>query len=181
MNRLKRGFIWTDHPDNTDPPRDIDAVEPAILGDNEVPDANFACPSDNDDDSTRNVDQNRNGNGQNDGDEYEIEKILRKKFVNDKLHYRVKWHGYNSSENSWVSYDNLNDGHLGQNDGDEYEIEKILRKKFVNDKWHYRVKWHGYNSSENSWVSYDNLNEKCQDYVKKFHKKIPTDRNSKQK
>ena len=131
VNRLKRGFIWTDHPDNTDPPRDIDAVEPAILGDNEVPDANFACPSDNDDDSTRNVDQNRNGNG--------------------------------------------------QNDGDEYEIEKILRKKFVNDKWHYRVKWHGYNSSENSWVSYDNLNEKCQDYVKKFHKKIPTDRNSKQK
>ena len=130
VNRLKRGYIWNGHPDNTDPPRDIDAVEPAILGDN-VPEANFACPSDNGDDSTRNVDQNQNGNG--------------------------------------------------QNDGDEYEIEKILRKKYVNDKWHYRVKWHGYNSSENSWVSYDNLNEKCQDYVKKFHKKIPTDRNSKRK
>ena len=76
VNRLKRGYIWTGHPENTDPPRDIDAVEPAILGDNEVPDANFACPSDSDDDSTRNVDQNQNGNGQHDGDEYEIEKIL---------------------------------------------------------------------------------------------------------
>lgn len=44
---------------------------------------------------------------QTDNTTYTIEKILCKKFVNKQWFYRVKWLSYPSSNNSWVSFDDL--------------------------------------------------------------------------
>ena len=39
---------------------------------------------------------------------YEIEKIICKKFSQDKWIYRVKWRSFASKHNSWVSLEDLN-------------------------------------------------------------------------
>ncbi|BAE56502.1 unnamed protein product [Aspergillus oryzae RIB40] len=45
------------------------------------------------------------------GTEYEVEKILKHKRVNGKPHYLVKWKGYSTSENSWEPIENLTGCH----------------------------------------------------------------------
>ena len=40
-------------------------------------------------------------------EEYEIENILRKRMINEKAHYLIKWKNYNISENIWELRENL--------------------------------------------------------------------------
>ncbi len=44
---------------------------------------------------------------------FQIEKILCKKKISGKIHYRVKWSGYGNSANSWVPASELME--LGEN------------------------------------------------------------------
>lgn len=79
---------------NEAPPDNIDAIEPAILGDDEIPDQN---------DQTDIIAQNEKDEDQI----YEIEKIIKKRKVNGKEQYRVKWLSFDSKYNSWVDFDDL--------------------------------------------------------------------------
>ena len=57
-----------------------------------------------------NVTQNDKTNGdvnQNNDNVYVIEKILRKKKVQNKWRYRVKWLGYDANQNTWVEFEDL--------------------------------------------------------------------------
>lgn len=40
--------------------------------------------------------------------EFEVEKIVSKRFRKDVIQYRLKWFGFSSKENSWESIENLN-------------------------------------------------------------------------
>ncbi|CAC5416682.1 unnamed protein product [Mytilus coruscus] len=108
VNRLKHGFLWHDRPQDPEPPPNVDATEPAILADEEIP-PNFVDNTE----IPQGVDNvSQNDNPQNDSISeklYEVEKILRKKFVDGKWYYRVKWLDFDSTNNSWVEYQDLNE------------------------------------------------------------------------
>jgi len=55
---------------------------------------------------------------------YTVEKIIKKKLVNGKIHYFVKWSGYSSKENTWEPLKNLNCPKLL----DEFEASQINKK-----------------------------------------------------
>ena len=40
--------------------------------------------------------------------EYQVERILDKKIVNEKVHYLIKWVGYDLLDATWEPIDNLN-------------------------------------------------------------------------
>ena len=40
--------------------------------------------------------------------EYEVEKVLRGKFINNKLYYLIKWKGFGNAQNTWEPSENLN-------------------------------------------------------------------------
>ena len=111
INRLKRAVIWPDQPDDTRLPADIDPVPPAVLDDSEISDDNFddAHTHVQTDHTTDENSEQMDGNSQSQtaNDVYEIEKILRKKFTNGSMYYRVKWYAFPSSFNSWVKFDDL--------------------------------------------------------------------------
>ncbi|XP_063409146.1 uncharacterized protein LOC134692615 [Mytilus trossulus] len=108
VNRLKHGFLWHDRPQDPEAPPNVDATEPAILADEEIP-PNFVDNTE----IPQGVDNvSQNGDPQNDSISeklYEVEKILRKKFVDGKWYYRVKWLDFDSTNNSWVEYQDLNE------------------------------------------------------------------------
>ena len=106
INRLKHGTIRFNDLDQT-PPENIDAVEPAILADSEVPDESVKNDT-NETDKIENTDNNETD--QNDESRmFEVEKILRKRYVNGQWQYRVKWFSFDNKYNSWVNYDDLSD------------------------------------------------------------------------
>ena len=41
INRLKHGFLWVDKPQDDNPPIGVDAIEPCVLGDDEIPASNI--------------------------------------------------------------------------------------------------------------------------------------------
>ena len=41
--------------------------------------------------------------------EYEVEKVLRGKFMNNKLYYLIKWKGFSKSKNTWEPAENVNE------------------------------------------------------------------------
>jgi hypothetical protein len=95
INRLKHGCLRSGLNDLA-PPVNVDACEPIVLDVNEVLDMNELpdIPVNNDVSS--------------DNDKlYIIEKILRKKFYDNKWHYRIKWQSFPSNENSWVTFNDL--------------------------------------------------------------------------
>lgn len=101
VNRLKLGFLGRDRFFDPDPPDGVDAVEPVILADDEIP-----CQNEIDE---NNEQMSSQCTGQeNDNVVYEIEKILRKKCCNNKWFYRVKWRNFDAKDNSWVEYSDLN-------------------------------------------------------------------------
>jgi hypothetical protein len=38
---------------------------------------------------------------------YEVEKVIGKKSINDKVFYKVKWKGYSQAESTWEVQNNL--------------------------------------------------------------------------
>ena len=108
VDRIKRGFVWTGEPRDPRPPRN--EVEPLLLNENDIPIDNFV-PTETDTDEeivqTQNSDNTDNDNPDIENDVYTIEKILRKKKIRNKWTYRVKWLGFDSSQNSWVDFQDL--------------------------------------------------------------------------
>ncbi|CAC5422952.1 unnamed protein product [Mytilus coruscus] len=105
INRLKRGYVWTNEPYDITLPLNEDAVEPAIISVDETP-ADFISEEvqPNLSQSQDNATQNNN----NDNTVFSVEKILRKKRIKGKWKYRVKWVGFDSKDNSWVDFEDLN-------------------------------------------------------------------------
>lgn len=99
INRLKHGTIRFDDFDTT-PPEDINATEPAILADSEVPQE---CVDNND-----NV-HDQIGDRDKQSDVFEVEKVLRKRYTNGQWQYRVKWLTFDNKYNSRVTYDDLSE------------------------------------------------------------------------
>ena len=48
-----------------------------------------------------------NSKGQIDEQEYSVEKIVDKNFVNGKISYLIKWKGYDNKDNTWEPIENL--------------------------------------------------------------------------
>ena len=117
INRLKFGILRNHGLDDQTPPDSIDATEPAILSDDELP------PNSHMEDTP--VDEHPVSTAVHDpapdmaepvaptGPEpqasqlYEVEKILRKKYIGKECTYRVKWEGFDKSHSSWVSESDL--------------------------------------------------------------------------
>ena len=106
VDRLKPGYVWHDTPIDENPPQNENAIEPAVLADDEIPQNNFI----NDTTEIDNPDEiNQEESDDNpDNDLFVVEKILRKKKQGNNWKYRVKWLGYDTSQNSWVRFDDLN-------------------------------------------------------------------------
>ena len=61
-----------------------------------------------------------------DNDEYEVERILKHKWVNGWPLYLIKWKGYDTSENTWEPIANLKGCHQAMQ---EYQQQKGHSKK----------------------------------------------------
>ena len=117
INRLKHGTTRYDDFDDS-PIQNVDALEPAILADSEVPPDNLIENMVNDVPDNESV---ANDNETDIEQMYEVEKILRKRFVNNHWQYRVKWMTFDSKYNSWVEYEDLSD-----------ECKKYVDKMHIN-------------------------------------------------
>lgn len=114
IDRLKHGVLRSNGPDDPTPPTDIDATEPAVLGDSEVPadnwvDENSPVDVTTDDEAQDVVEPEAPTDSlqPQPSQIYEIEKVLRKKYIRGKWTYRVKWVNFDKSHNSWVDVDDL--------------------------------------------------------------------------
>jgi len=125
--------------------------------------------------------------------EYEVEKVLEKRFRKGRAEYFVKWKHYN--ETTWEPLKNLGNvqdliedfekreqentekkeisGQLeaqkeqeNENDG-EYEVEKVIEKRFRKGRVEYFVKWKNYD--ETTWEPLKNL-ANAEDLIEKFEK-----------
>ncbi|CAC5405552.1 unnamed protein product [Mytilus coruscus] len=101
INRLQRGYVWTNEPYDITPPLNEDAVEPAIISVDETPADSIA------EEVQPNLSQSQDNatkNNNSDKTIFSVEKILRKKRIKGKWKYRVKWVGFDS----WVDFKDLN-------------------------------------------------------------------------
>ncbi|KAL9966129.1 hypothetical protein ACROYT_G024153 [Oculina patagonica] len=71
-----------------------------------------------------------NENGTTEEEEYEVEKVVDKRFHKGKVEYLLKWKGYGSDENTWEPEDSLDCPELLQ----EYERNRAKEKKPVEVK-----------------------------------------------
>jgi len=99
-----------------------------------------------------------------DEEEYEVEKVLKKRTRKGKKEYFVKWKNYD--ETTWEPMENLQNAinliEMFDNDLDkempeheEYEVEKVLKKRTRKGKKEYFVKWKNYD--ETTWEPMENL------------------------
>ena len=97
-------------------------------------------------------------------EEYEVEKVLKKRTRKGKKEYFVKWKNYD--ETTWEPLENLQNAinliEMFDNDLDkeipeheEYEVEKVLKKRTRKGKKEYFVKWKNYD--ETTWEPMENL------------------------
>ncbi|CAC5365507.1 unnamed protein product [Mytilus coruscus] len=87
INRLKRGYVWTNEPYDITPPLNEDVVEPAIIYVDETQ-ADFISSE-----IQTNRSQSQDSDTQNDNSDntvFSVEKILRRKRIKGKWNYRVK-------------------------------------------------------------------------------------------
>jgi len=128
--------------------------------------------------------------------EFTVEKIIARKGQGKSLQYRVKWMGYQNSENTWEKVANLSgakkmidefdkkedekEARLAEKD---YDVEKIVGETFHKGETWFMVKWKGYKSEKNTWEPEESLKETAQeaiakwavDKVKKAEKKAAAD------
>lgn len=116
IDRLKHGVLRGDGPDDPTPPARHEAIEPAVLADSEVPPNSYLdTPApDGEAESVVVPDppqamKETAAPAASQQQLYDIEKVLRKKYDRDTMswRYRVKWLGFENSENSWVDFADL--------------------------------------------------------------------------
>jgi len=108
-------------------------------------------------------------NGDEDDEEFVIEKIVDERGTGKKKEYLVKFKDYGDEDNTWTSKDDVStelikeyenkkkqDSQPEQN-GDEYEIEKIVEERTVGKNKEYLVKWKGWKDEDNTWEPKENL------------------------
>ena len=87
INRLKHGFLWVDKPQDDNPPICVDAIEPCVLWDDEIPPSNIEYSQPGNGQTQNDVQLNHTDNIVNnnvDDEVFEVEKILRTKYINGK-------------------------------------------------------------------------------------------------
>ena len=112
-------------------------------------------------------------------EEYEVEKILKKRHKKGKVEYYVKWKNY--EEWTWEPVDNLANipemikkfekaqerEETEEPETGEYEVEEVLKKRHRKGKVEYYVKWKNY--EEWTWEPVANL-ANIPEMIKKFEK-----------
>ena len=125
-------------------------------------------------------------------EEYEVEKILKKRHKKGKVEYYVKWKNY--EEWTWEPVDNLANipemikkfekaqasEEMEEPKTEEYEVEEVLKKRHRKGKVEYYVKWKNY--EEWTWETTSNL-ENAKVLIERFEqeKKQEPESDSKQK
>lgn len=128
--------------------------------------------------------------------EFTVEKIIARKGQGKSLQYRVKWMGYQNSENTWEKVSNLSgakkmidefdkkedekEARLAEKD---YDVEKIVGETFHKGETWFMVKWKGFKSEKNTWEPEESLKATAEeaiakwavDKVKKAEKKAASD------
>jgi len=112
-------------------------------------------------------------------EEYEVEKILKKRHKKGNVEYYVKWKNY--EEWTWEPVDNLANipemiekfekaqerEEIEAPETEEYEVESVLKKRHRKGKVEYYVKWKNY--EEWTWEPVDNL-ANIPEMINKFEK-----------
>jgi hypothetical protein len=86
-------------------------IEPCVLGDDEIPVSNIEYGQHGNDQTQNDVQLSNTDNIVNNNDEdgvFEIEKILRKTYINGKWLCIVKWQDFDAKYNSLVQFSDLN-------------------------------------------------------------------------
>ncbi|KAL3113703.1 hypothetical protein niasHT_016793 [Heterodera trifolii] len=132
---------------------------------------------------------------EDDGKEYSVEKVLKKRVKGGKMEYFVKWAGYDDGWNTWEPRESLK--HLEvfkqyekaqqktveknkleaeeteedeeeEDEDNEYKVEKVLDRREKDGRVKYKIKWMGYDDSWNSWEPSKSV--KHLDVVKQYEK-----------
>jgi len=159
---------------------------------------------DSDDDSSElarailSKEEKRNNTEDSDSDEYEVQEILEKRELEERLEFLVKWRGWDDiDDRTWEPVDNLDGAEklivayekLQQMDEsveprketnkkvtivmeDDYEAEEILDKRGAGKKAEYLVRWKAFEKVEDqTWESLKDLVDYT-DIIEAFEKKI---------
>ncbi|KAF9773400.1 hypothetical protein IL306_008808 [Fusarium sp. DS 682] len=92
------------------------------------------------------------------GIEFEVERLVAKGRIGRRVWYKVKWKGYPASDNSWVKKKDVGVGAIANYEAwhtqsqDEFKFEKLVAKRTENRMTLYEAKWEGQTDSENIWV-----------------------------
>ncbi|XP_071176347.1 chromo domain-containing protein cec-1-like [Mytilus edulis] len=88
--------------DDDDNEEEIAEDDDEIVRTDTQPDSND--PTQNDTQVQRNTNDVRNND---DSDLYLVERIVKSKRINNKMHYYIKWLGFGSTSNSWEPEENI--------------------------------------------------------------------------
>ncbi|KAF5965393.1 carbonic anhydrase 2 [Fusarium coicis] len=92
------------------------------------------------------------------GVEFDVEKLVAKGRIGKRVWYKVKWKGYPESDNSWVKKKDIGTGAVGIYEARHphgqgtFCFERIVSKQAANGNILYEVKWQGQEHFENIWV-----------------------------
>ncbi|KAJ4157482.1 hypothetical protein NW754_009125 [Fusarium falciforme] len=101
------------------------------------------------------------------GTEFEVEKLVAKGRIGRRVWYKVKWKGYPESDNSWVKKKDIGTGATANYEAkppygrDEFKFERLVSKQEVEGVTLYEAKWQGQPESENIWVDKWDLGAKA--------------------
>ncbi|KAJ4190441.1 hypothetical protein NW755_005583 [Fusarium falciforme] len=101
------------------------------------------------------------------GTEFEVERLVAKGRIGRRVWYKVKWKGYPESDNSWVKKKDIGTGATANYEAkspygrDEFKFERLVSKQEVEGVTLYEAKWQGQPESENIWVDKWDLGSKA--------------------
>jgi hypothetical protein len=92
------------------------------------------------------------------GTEFEVERLVAKGRIGRRVWYKVKWKGYPESDNSWVKKKDIGTGATANYEANhprgqsEFKFERLVSKQDVEGSTLYEAKWQEQPDSENIWV-----------------------------